>query len=362
MRQVWWLLCAEAAGWKSKMYALSVTVLIIFMIGTVSYVKKQEPVVEQITLGVANEDTSEYATLLLSYFRENDTFQTYVNLVEEAQEELHAALLQGTLDGYLVIPKDFSGSMIRMENLPIQAVVSMKHPARALILRHTMEAYERYIEAVEVNCTALYRIMEEEGFTKEIQNAANVDISMELIFTALGKDEMFRLRRIETQDQASLTEYYSYTAIYFAFVCLLLPAGLQIHRRKKRGMLDRLLSMGITKGTAISAVLVPYTGVILLTVIVLALLSGRQWGTVSVMGVMTVVPWIVLTAFLGERLATEQQYLFCMCIVVVGTAILGGSLIPVQFLPDVFQTIAAWMPNHAFVELFTTVPGGGAWQ
>ena len=360
MKQIWLLLWAEAAGWNWKKNILWMAVLIILMVSTVSYVKKQEAPTEKISLGVSNEDTSEYAALLLSYFNENETFLRYVELTEAAEEKLRASLLQGTMDGYLVIPADFATNMIQMENLPIIGAVSMKHPARALILRHAMEAYERYIEAVEVNCTALYRIMKEEGFDKELVDAANVDISMELIFTALGKDEMFRLRKVETEEPVSMAEYYKTMGIYFILVFSLLFAGLRIRRMKKDGLTDRLVSMNVPEGTVYLTVLLPQMLLIFLVEFLLCL-QKDIWSVQRVLcGVLTFLPWIILVILLGKYVVSEQQYMFLMSIFMVGTAIIGGSLIPVQFLPEIFQKIAEWMPNQLFTELFTGVPEGGS--
>jgi len=97
MKTVWLLLQNLAAGWKNKKHIAFIIVLIIIMIGTICYVRKKgsieaEPV--KIVLGVAKEDTSEYADLLLQYFNENEVFLHYVELVEEEEESLKTALQQ----------------------------------------------------------------------------------------------------------------------------------------------------------------------------------------------------------------------------------------------------------------------------
>ena len=85
MRTVWLLLQVFAARWKSRRNMVGVIVLIIVMISTFCYVKKTDETAEssgKIVLGVAKEDTSEYADLLLRYFNENETFLSYVKLIE----------------------------------------------------------------------------------------------------------------------------------------------------------------------------------------------------------------------------------------------------------------------------------------
>ena len=80
MRAVRLLLAALAARWKNRRNIGVILVLIIVMISTFCYVRKQEPKEEKfgkISLGVAKEDTSEYADLLMTYFNENEVFLHY---------------------------------------------------------------------------------------------------------------------------------------------------------------------------------------------------------------------------------------------------------------------------------------------
>ena len=360
MRTVRILLQAEAARWKNRQNIVFFVVLIIFMIGTICYVKeqkKEEPETGKIVLGVAREDTSAYADLLMEYFNENEDFLKYVELIEDSRINLQKQMEENRLDAYLVIPENFAQSMIDMENLPIQAAVSMKNPTKALVMRHVMEAYETYIEAVEVNCTALYRRMREEGFSAEERDAANVEISLDLIFTALGKDDFFRkqlVNRQETEEQPvlSLAQHYRFTGVYFILLFLFLPAGLRVLTIRKSGMLNRLRTVNMQETGVLTAVGFPY---LVLSVGVLAVICGRMSGMEALPGAMFLLcPWLVVFLLLGRVCKNNEQYLFICSMVLVCLAIFGGSLIPEAYLPDSFQKIAVWMPNRNF----TYVMGG----
>ena len=359
MRKVWLLLLTEAAGWKNRKNMIWMIVLIIIMISTISYVRRQEEntaVAGKITLGVANEDTSEYAGLLLQYFRENEEFLQYVELVEESEQKLIEALAAEELDAYLAIPKNFAKSMIRMENLPIRAVVSRKNPTKALVLRHVMEAYETYIEAVEVNCTALYRCMREEGFSTEERDAANMEISLELIFTALGKDDFFRRRMLESEvSTVSLLEHYKYTVAYFIMLLCFLPAGLRILALKENGLSRRLSVVNVSRGTQYVVVGLPY--LVFSTVVLLVLCAVEGKTSLLLQCLLLIVPWLVMLLLLGGACDTSGTYLFVCSIVFVLLLVLGGGLIPEEYLPEQFLTITKWMPNRWFVRLMA-----GLWE
>ncbi len=357
MRTVWLLLQTSVARWKNRKHIVFVIVLMLAMVSTICYVREQEmEEVEgsKIGLGVAVEDISAYAELLLQYFNENEIFLQYVELIEAEEQKLKEVLEQGKLDAYLVIPENFAESMIEMENLPIKARVSMASPTKALILRHVMEAYENYIEAVEVNCTALYRYMKESGFAQKELDAANMEISLELIFTALGKDTMFRNHMVETEKKEvlSLVEHYQYTGVYFILLFLFIPAGLHLIALRQNGLTNRLKAVNIPIGSVVVAVGLPY---LLLAAV---LLGGVCYikGSPDRMGeaFLLVFPWLLAALLLGVVSKENKRYLFVCSMVLVCLAVVGGSLIPEEFLPDSFRTVAAWMPNRNF----TYVMGG----
>ncbi len=348
MRTVWLLLQTEAARWKNRRNIGLLIVLIIVMISTICYVKEQQSATDKkIVLGLAKEDMSEYAELLLQYFRENDEFLNYVRLIEDSEQNLKQALMEGSLDAYLMIPEEFAERMIRMENLPVRAVIDRKSTAKALALRYVLEAYETYVEAVEVNCTALYRRMKEEGFSAEELDAANVDISLELIFTALGKDELFRKRLVESEEGISLAQHYKLTIIYFVMLFLMIPSGLRIIELRKCGLYARMKSMRINKVQLLSAVGLPYC----LSIVVLLGIYCYADGTMErlFMGMLWILLWLPVFLLLGIACDNSRNYLFIASVLIVTIAVLGGSLIPEQFLPELFQKIASFLPNRKFV-------------
>ena len=78
MRAVWLLLQASASEWKNRRNIMFCVVLILGMISIVCCVREQGIRTSEsgkIALGVAKEDTSEYANLLMKYFNENKVLE-----------------------------------------------------------------------------------------------------------------------------------------------------------------------------------------------------------------------------------------------------------------------------------------------
>lgn len=359
MKQTSLLLWAQATEWKNRKRAVVLMgiVLIIGMISTFSYVKKQESSKEdtfvKLALGVANDDGSEYSDLLISYFLENETFSSYVTVVQDSEAALQRQLEEGKLDAYLAIPEGFAEGLMSMEHVPMRAVVSMRQPTKALIFRQVLEAYETYIKTVEVNCTALYDRMRDEGFSKMDLTRANLKISMDLIFTALGKDDFFRIRTIEQETEVALSDHYLLTAIYFAGMFLFLPAGLRILKLRQKGILLRFKTMRIPAYKVLLATVVPYfLGASCAVGMLLWILKRlNPWTFLCGLGL-----WMITFAavlFLSVLVKKKKDYLFVFCMLLLLLSVIGGGIVPKQYLPELFARTAEYLPNENFVLLLT---------
>ena len=360
MRNIRLLLGAEAARWKQRKHIVKIAVLIVLIISTFSYVEKQRDTGQAdtgIRLGVAKEDTSAYASLLMEYFSQNKEFTKYVHIEEAERTVLEEGLRLGKLDGYLVIPKDFAQSMLVMENLPMEAVVSLKSPIKSLILGNTMSAYSTYIEAVEANCMALYEYMEECGFPYEERMAANTEISMELIFTALGKNAFFRTRVLEQEETIPLETQYLLNGIYFLLVFFFLSIGIRMNELKQGALLIRLKSTGIGTGHVLCAVVLPY--VLFIATISCVLCFGYDvWNPGAVVKVFfSLLLWLCVFAGVGTMIKNKQELLLVCSLLIVLAAIFGGAILPEQYLPDAFISITKWMPNQNFVQVLAGMGG-----
>ena len=359
MKQTGLLLWAQATELNKRKRGVILLgiVLIIGMISTFSYVKKQESAQEgsfvKLTLGVANDDASEYSDLLISYFLENETFSSYVTVVQESEAVLKRQLEAGELDAYLAIPEGFAEGLMNMEHVPMRAVVSMRQPTKALIFRQVLEAYETYIKTVEVNCTALYDRMRNEGFSKLDLTRANLKISMDLIFTALGKDDFFEIRTIEQEKEVALSDHYLLTAIYFTGMFLFLPAGLRILKLRRKGMLLRFKTMRIPAYQVLFATAVPYLFVVSCAVGMLLWMFKclNPWTFLCGAGLWCVTFFAVL--FLSVLVKKRKDYLFVFGVLLLVLSVIGGGIVPKQYLPETFARVAEYLPNEKFVLLLT---------
>ncbi len=319
---------------------------------------------KRVTAGVVNQDTSEYVQLLIGYFFEHPVISSYASFVEGEEEEIRARFEAGELDMYMVVPADFAESMMHLEHLPMQAVISTEHTSKALLMKNLLQSYAEYISAVEVNCVALYDMALELGLPKADARRANEDISMDLILMALSKDDFFE--RIPVMDYAAiqLVPYYLYEVCYLAAAFLALLAGVRFQKEHHAGIYRRLAAMGHSTLSVLVEkqlfYMLNFTAVYFVVWRLLALTGVQIKGQVFVYFCLHSYLMLALMLCLGAGFQKLQNYLLASNMVVLLGAVLGGGLIPVMYLPEQMERIAKLLPNYWFLKLTFAVKSNAA--
>jgi ABC-2 type transport system permease protein len=280
-------------------------------------------------------------------------FSSYVDVILAEEDVLRTRLEEGNLDAYLFVPAGFAEGLMNMEHLPMKAVVSMRQPTKALVFSQVLSAYETYIKTVEVGCSVLYDRMREEGFSQEELSKANMEISIDLIFTALGKDDFFRVRSVERETEVSLFHHYVFTAMFFAVVFCYLPAGLRILKLRKNGMLLRLRTMQVPAGKVLLATAIPYVFGTMVFATAGLWLFGKFSGLTLLLATGLCLTILFLILFLSALVQKRKDYLFAFSMLLIVLAVPGGGIVTKQYLPDAFARLTEVFPNENFVLLLT---------
>lgn len=355
-----WLLLAEAKrsiNKKKKILVPAGIVLIMLMISTFSYIRKTEegqayPQEKYVTIGISNQDDSEYAALLLQYFKDNEEFLRYVEIAEGEESVLKMRFDEGDLDCLLVIPEGFAEQMLQMEHLPIRVSVSTKDATKALLLKTVLNAYESYIASVEVNCAALYAKMQEHGFSYQERQQTNVDVSLDLIFTALGKDSFFARRSVVPKTELSAAIGWICGACCLLLFLLCFPAGSRLREYFSNGMAWRVRLMGVSYASLFVAIVLPYVLLMLLMAGCLLCFATERNVAFFATEAVLLFPLLLFSAVLGLACKKKQNYLLLYSLSLIGMALLGGSILPEVYMPEQFLHVMRWLPNYRFVQLF----------
>jgi len=325
------------------------TVLIIIIIGT-SYNKQNSNATpsEHLKLGVINNDDSTYSDILLTYFNSSETFSSLITVIKGDSGAIKRAFDRGELDIYLEIPKDFAGNMMHLEHSPIQVTLNLEDTTKAILFQNVLKSYEKYIAAVEANAVGLYEIMQRDGMNQELIDKTNRTVSIDLILTALGKESFFSYQPVEQFPTTTLVKYYICSLLVLILLYSGLYTGFQILREMKQGTFTRLR----TTKTPLHQFL---TAKMALLIMLFTIFTGIS---LSVIGEKLVVMEGILfslaismfcisqAVFISALFNTTQRFVLVGNLMIFYFTIIGGGIIPIQFLPQNMVFLSKITPNY----------------
>lgn len=327
-------------------------VLIIIIIGT-SYNREKSDIKTEdlLHLGVINKDDSSYSDLLLSYFNGSETFSSLITVILGEEGEIRKAYQNGELDIYIEIPEGFSQNMIRIEHSPIKVRINIEDTTKAILFQNILLSYEKYIAAVEVNAVGLYEIMELGGMDRKLIEEANTEISLDLIFTALGKEAFFTFREIDTFPATRVDEYYMISILVMALMYAGLYAGFRVLKEASLGTLTRVKTTGLPMLRFLSAKMLILTCILsAFTILSLSILKGRWSIGILFTGISVTLFCVTVSLLLSALFSTVQRYILVGNLLVFYFIVIGGGIIPIQFLPQDIIKLSKFTPNYYILE------------
>ena len=336
-----------------KIWIGIISVLIIIIIGT-SYNKKntENMTPKTLMLGVINNDDSSYSELLLSYFNSSETFSSLVNVITGESKEIKDAFQNGKVDIYLEIPKDFAMNMVELKHSPIKITFNTQDTTKAILFQNVLKSYEKYIAAVEANAVGLYEIMEADGMEPKLIDETNVTISMDMIFTALGKETFFTFRPMEKFPATSIPDYYIISILIMTLLYAGLYAGFRILSEMKQGTFTRLRTTKLPMYQFLTAKILLMIGVFTVAVTIALSMIGDKKVTLEIVLFSLSVSLFSVTvaAFLCAFFHTTQRFILIGNLLVFYYTVIGGGIIPIQFLPEDIIRLSKLTPYYYMIK------------
>lgn len=310
----------------------------------------------QIKIGIVDQDGSYLSGVLVNYFADDPNFSRFAEIETMEEKQTEQRLADGSLTACLVIPEHFVDNLITIDNSPIFIRISTKNTTNAILLKNVFESYEKYIAAVQINCMALYDQMEADGMEPSLIEQTNREISMDLVFTALGRDGFFEF--IEEPDFKStpIKEYYFYVLEAMLLLSAGIFTGLLFLKEKNSMVFARGVAAGLhgwqyalSKGLVYGSV----TGAA-------AVLVNRSAGRLldipfQLKNDGIIVCFVIFSILLGMLpsllVKNEKTYMIAGNMFHFITCIAGGAIVPFMYLPEILRNIAEFTPVYWFVRL-----------
>lgn len=338
---------------NKKIWIAIITVLIILIIGTSYNIQKPKgKPADHLMLGVINHDDSTYSKLLLEYFSGSDTFKGFVTIVTGSEKEVKSKFNKGNIDIYLEIPKDFASNMIRLKNSPVKVFINTSDTTKAILFENVLKSYERYISAVEENTTGLYEIMDEQGMDQELIDKTNLKVSLDLVFTALGKEAFFSFHPESKFPMTTIPFYYIGSILVMGILYFSLHVGLQVLQEMKQGTYTRLRTTDTPLYQFLLAKM--FVIIVILSVVVAAavyILCRRPLRADGLFFCLTAAMFGICQAvFLSALFRSTGKFILACNLLIFYFTVIGGGIIPIQFLPQDLLLLSKVTPYYYFLK------------
>ena len=196
--------------------------------------------------------------------------------------------------------------------------------------------------------------MRAEDYDRDLIREKNIEISWDLVMTALGKDAFFEREVFDRMASLPLTDHYIYSVLILLVLYSGMLTGYAVLLERKSGVRARLVSCGISPArTIISKVLVYGT---LMSAAFLAVMTVmKQFGKIEFsFGTGLFLTALIFGAgivfsILALLIRSKNGYCFFSNMAILLMTILGGGIIPVMYLPNALSKFAQFMPGYRFI-------------
>lgn len=341
---------------NSMLFIIPIAIFICFY-GYFSLSEVEVTFVKPIQVGVVIEDETFYSQMLVDDFASKKELAQFFSLVQGDEVELREQFKNKELDGLVIIPEGYVDALVRFKNYPMEIMIHNNDPLKTMILYNAFKGYEQYIQGIEVAIDAFYQ-----GFYPQVESSIyheyNDALSFELLSMVLNRQEMYSVNRLlNLPSVISITYYFIAITIMFILYIALFAAVSLVEESKDDAFL-RLLTTKINLVHYILAKGISYVVFILIIVMgwtgIFSLISGEAFffKTPELFGflILFIALAVCLSMCLTLLFNNVQDVILFSTVYIFFTAIIGGSIIPIHYMPKGLSRISKVTPNYIAIK------------
>jgi ABC-2 type transport system permease protein len=194
--------------------------------------------------------------------------------------------------------------------------------------------------------------MEEDGMDQKLIDDTNVTVSMDMIFTALGKEEFFNLKPVEKFPSTKVSVYYLMAILATAVLYGGLYAGFGILKEIRQGTFIRLKTTKTSVISFLAAKLCLLTAVFTAAAAIsFRLITGKEITAGVILFSLSISLFSTLaSALLCAFFRTTQRFILIGNLLIFFFCIIGGGIIPIQFLPENIIRLSKMTPVYYMIK------------
>jgi ABC-2 type transport system permease protein len=329
--------------------------LVVFFAMTFIYkdASLQQGILDQVKVGLVDEENSTFSRVLLQNFKNNEAFSKLFTVIDGPSEALLEQFNKNELTAIVYIPAGFTKSLLHYENTPIRLLLNPHNPLKNQVLVATLSSFSEYIASVDSATYSAWEVLNTR-LPKEKVIRMNELYSIEMIGFALNRQQFFDFKPITTIPSASPEVYFLLSILIILSSFLSLQAALQLNSELEWRCLQRFLTTPqIRFSYMISklAIVILHNGLLMIFLgIVISIFTQNTFIPYIGFLVTTLLTFSAFSLFMGALLKGRDLLLNVLSLLFLLFAIIGGNFIPLQLMPESIQWIARMTPNYWLIK------------
>ncbi len=328
---------------KFKIVAFFLISILIFFCANyaVSYVKNNE---ESLVMSIAtvNNDDEQQMQYFLNILNRTELGKRF-DIKKAYEEEARKMILQNEISAYVIIPDGFIESVYTGHNLPLSIVGNENEWIESTIIKLAMNAATSYLTTAQSGIYATIDTAYELGATKENVNDILMPINISYGTSLLSYENIFEKETINVTGNQSIVQYYVSSAIIFFMIISIAMYITNIQETTEVEILNKYKSCGIKLKTVLMNKFVALF-------IIIFLYSFPIFYFFNLKGILV----ILLTAsiaFFVSVISNKSFGIINVLFISFFSLFISGGIIPLLFLPKVFNFLAKLTPNYWVINI-----------
>lgn len=311
----------------------------------------------KIKIIVKDSDHTPQSKMLIDTLQKCD----WIQLVHSKHSELTNEILRGKATGLMEIKNGYSDSLTNYKTLPLAFTYNnAEHIQAAIFEQNFMQLLSGFlgkkylVNKILSKRNALNNLNVEQK--KIIESIAQDDKNQNDLMNSFGIQKQAALST--EKNSADMVQAIAGTAIVMLLFGIMGIAGSVIEEREQ-GTLKRMLFSSLTHGEIIMGKLMAANFISLLQMILMFSFAVYVFNLqlTNIAGViLTTIVTIMATSGIGMLIAvlanTRQQAQIFFTIIILIMSAIGGSMIPLYFMPDWMSNISVFTINYWSIDLY----------
>ncbi len=294
------------------------------------------------SIGFVNYDDTEEVKYFFNIFN-NTSFSEVFNIIELDEKTAEEMIQKDEISAYVIIPEGFIKSVYIGENMALTIVGNEKDWIEVSIIKLAINIGISYLTTAQSGIYSTIDVLNDEGITASKIDEIILPINIAYGTSLLSFNKYYDETLVNPTGNTTLKDYYIFSTIFFLMM-ISSSIFIEIIQESTKG---NILNKYSFYGMGLKKVFLNKFIALFIVVFIYTLPSIYFFRTKGLIVLLLLVSIIFFIA----NITNETQGMISMLLISIFTLLISGGIIPLVFLPNIFNMLAKMTPNYWVINI-----------